>query len=147
MSLSDSHSSLPHTIPPIELPVLWGDMDAFQHVNNTVYLRWCESARLIFFEKTGLMKTHKEAGIGPILASIQCRFRAPVVFPDTVSIHTTLTRMGTQDFDLQHVIYALQLQKTVAEVNERGVIYDYKQLKKADFPVSVANAFRYYLRP
>ena len=28
----------------IAWPVQWGDMDAFQHVNNTVYFRWFESA-------------------------------------------------------------------------------------------------------
>ncbi len=29
----------------VELPVQWGDMDAFGHVNNAVYLRWFESRR------------------------------------------------------------------------------------------------------
>lgn len=143
MSPSDSHP----IIPSIELPVLWGDMDAFQHVNNTVYLRWCESARLVFFESTGLLKIHQEEGVGPILASIECRFRAPVVYPDSVNIHTTLTRMGAQDFELHHTVRSQQLQKIVAEVSERGVIYDYKHRQKADFPVSVAQAFLQYLRP
>lgn len=135
----------PQTIPPIELTVLWGDMDAFQHVNNTVYLRWCESSRLAFFERTGLIDAQKSTGVGPILASIQCRFRAPVIYPDTVSVHTTLTRIATQDFELRHVIHSRQLQKTVAEINERGVIFDYKQQQKADFPAAVSAAFRQYL--
>lgn len=135
----------PQRIPPVTLTVLWGDMDAFQHVNNTVYLRWCESARLIFFEHTGLIQTQKSTGIGPILASIQCRFRAPVLYPDTVSVHSTLTRMGTQDFELQHTIRSQQLQKIVAEVNERGVIFNYHAQQKADFPTEVAAAFHRYL--
>ncbi len=136
---------LPQTIPPLELTVLWGDMDAFQHVNNTVYLRWCESSRLAFFERTGLIDAQKATGVGPILASIQCRFRAPVIYPDTVSVQTTLTRIAMQDFELRHVIHSHQLQKTVAEINERGVIFDYKQQQKADFPAAVAAAFRQYL--
>ena len=28
----------------------WGDMDAAQHVNNVNYLRWCESARIAYFD-------------------------------------------------------------------------------------------------
>ena len=36
----------------IEQDVLWGDMDAFQHVNNAVYFRYFEDIRLNFFEKT-----------------------------------------------------------------------------------------------
>lgn len=137
----------PAIIPPVELTVLWGDMDAFQHVNNTVYLRWCESARLIFFERTGLIKAQQSTGVGPILASIQCRFRAPVIYPDTVSVHSTLTRMGTQDFELQHLIHSQQLQKIVAEVHERGVIFNYNTQQKADFPTEVAAAFHRYLTP
>ncbi len=26
--------------------VQWGDMDAYQHVNNVVYVRWGENARI-----------------------------------------------------------------------------------------------------
>ena len=29
----------------VELPVVWGEMDSMQHVNNTVYIRWMETAR------------------------------------------------------------------------------------------------------
>ena len=38
----------------IELPVLWGDQDAFGHVNNTVPIRWFELARMAYFERTGM---------------------------------------------------------------------------------------------
>ena len=37
----------------IELPIVWGDMDAFQHVNNIVYFKHFESARISYFEKIG----------------------------------------------------------------------------------------------
>jgi acyl-CoA thioester hydrolase len=35
----------------IEIPLAWGDMDAFQHVNNVVYFKHFESARIAYFEK------------------------------------------------------------------------------------------------
>jgi acyl-CoA thioester hydrolase len=38
----------------IEIPVAWGEMDAFQHVNNIVYLRYAESARIAYLERAGL---------------------------------------------------------------------------------------------
>ena len=34
-----------------EIPVLWGDMDAFGHVNNIIYLKWCETSRIELFCK------------------------------------------------------------------------------------------------
>jgi len=40
----------------LELPVQWGEMDAFQHVNNVAYLRWFESARIAYFEAAGVLE-------------------------------------------------------------------------------------------
>ncbi|MCB0148997.1 MAG: acyl-CoA thioesterase, partial [Caldilineaceae bacterium] len=39
----------------IEIPVAWGEMDAFQHVNNIVYFRYFESGRIAYFERAGMM--------------------------------------------------------------------------------------------
>src|SRR5687767_1167703 len=52
----------------VEIPVQWGDMDAFGHVNNTVYFRWFESARIAYFEKIGLNERMRRDRKGPILA-------------------------------------------------------------------------------
>ena len=39
----------------IELPVQWGELDSFGHVNNVVFLRWFESARIAYFERCGVL--------------------------------------------------------------------------------------------
>ena len=49
----------------VELPVLWGDMDALGHVNDAVYARWLEEARIRYFERVGPFEPD---GVGPILA-------------------------------------------------------------------------------
>ncbi len=46
----------------VEIPVLWGDMDAFQHVNNVTYFRYFESARIAYFERIGALEFMKEKG-------------------------------------------------------------------------------------
>jgi acyl-CoA thioester hydrolase len=63
----------------------WGDMDALGHMNNAVYFRYFEQARISWFDKIGV----NYAGEGPVLASIQCRFRIPIVYPAdlTISVH------------------------------------------------------------
>ena len=33
----------------------WGDMDAFGHVNNVMYYRYVESARLAYIEHTDIL--------------------------------------------------------------------------------------------
>ena len=50
----------------LRIDVAWGDMDALAHVNNTVFLRWFESARIVWWERLGL--SAGPDGIGPILA-------------------------------------------------------------------------------
>jgi len=61
----------------LELDVAWGEMDAFAHVNNTVYFRYFESARIQYLIAIGLARPDDNDGVGPILASTQCRFRRP----------------------------------------------------------------------
>ena len=50
----------------ITLPVQWGDQDAFGHVNNTVYVRWLESARIAYGERVGLARLMAAERIGQI---------------------------------------------------------------------------------
>ena len=80
--MTDSVSDLLREFPVvIEMPVRWGDMDAFNHVNNVVYLRYFESARIAYFERLGFGISIAEQGIGPILASTSCEFKFPLTYP------------------------------------------------------------------
>jgi acyl-CoA thioester hydrolase len=55
----------------VEIPVAWGDMDAFGHVNNVVYFRYFESARIACFEAVDYMASAAHSGLGPILAATE----------------------------------------------------------------------------
>ena len=61
----------------IELPVQWGDQDAFGHVNNTVYFRWYESARIAYLERLEMADQNSALGLGPILAAIGSQLSPP----------------------------------------------------------------------
>src|SRR5688572_8889519 len=78
----------------VVIPVAWGEMDAFAHVNNTAYLRWFESARIVLFERTGLIERMAAERIGPILARATLDYRRPVVYPDTVTVACWVARVG-----------------------------------------------------
>ena len=41
----------------MEIPVRWGDMDAMGHVNNTIYFRYFEIARLEWLYSVGATST------------------------------------------------------------------------------------------
>jgi acyl-CoA thioester hydrolase len=84
----------------LDVPVAWADMDALGHVNNTVYLRWFESARIAYFSRSGMMPDGKRPAIGPILARQTCDYRLALAYPDTVRVSTTVTRLGTTSFTM-----------------------------------------------
>ena len=108
----------------ISIPSQWGEQDAFGHVNNVYYLRWCETARIEYCERAGLFRMLKEQNIGPIVARLECNFRQPVVYPDTVRIGAKVTRIGRTSFTMDHVVVSEKL-GVVADASSVLVVYDY----------------------
>ena len=115
----------------IEIPVVWGEMDAFQHVNNVVYFRYFESARIAYFEKLDVMDLMNRTGIGPILATTSCRFRAPLTYPDKVFIGAKVVNIEQDRFTMNHLVVSKRLQKVAAEGDGLIVAFNYRENKKA----------------
>jgi len=118
----------------IEIPVAWGDMDAFQHVNNVAYFRYFESARILYSEKLGLHKLKDETGIGPILGSTSCKYRLPLTYPDTISEGAKVIDIAEDRFTMKYVIVSHQHQKIAAEGDGVVVMYNYREGKKTTLP-------------
>jgi acyl-CoA thioester hydrolase len=75
-------------------------MDAFQHVNNVVYARWLETARMVYLERIGLVDRMRDEGVGPILAKTTIDDKRPFKYPDTVHVSATITRIGGSSFTM-----------------------------------------------
>jgi acyl-CoA thioester hydrolase len=115
----------------IEVPVAWGEMDSFGHVNNIVYFRYFESARMAYLaaiEFTGA------TGTGPILASTQCRFRMPLEYPDTVRVGARVTELGADRFTMHYRVVSMQHAAVAAEGTGLVVAYDYGTSSKIPVP-------------
>ena len=82
------------SIVQLEIQVHWGDMDAMQHVNNIIYLKWVESTRLLLFERLMGNENAGTAEIGPILAWSDIKYISPVVYPDTVRVEFDIVKLG-----------------------------------------------------
>jgi len=116
----------------IELTVLWGDMDALGHVNNAVYARWLEQARIAYFERVGLVGG---GSVGPILARQAIDFVQPVVYPDRVRVAVGVSRIGTTSVTLSYVATSAAKQGAVVMRAESIiVVFDYAEGRKT--PVS-----------
>lgn len=121
----------------VEIPVQWGDMDAYGHVNNTVFFRWFESARMAYFERCGFTKSHIDDRIGAILHSTSCRFRQPLFYPDRVEVGARVTTMEADRFTMEYHVLSLGTGKLAAEGSGVIVSFDYKEGKKAAVPAIV----------
>lgn len=118
----------------VEIPVAWGDMDAFGHVNNVVYFRYFESARIACFEAVDYMALTTSAGLGPILAATDCRFRIPLEYPDTVTAAARVGDIGADEFMMHYAVFSHRHQRVAAEGSGRIVSYDYRNKCKAPIP-------------
>ena len=114
-----------------KIPVLWGDMDGFGHVNNIIYLKWCETSRIELFRsiwnyKIGNMEEVLErGGVGPILANFNMDYKYPVKYPDEIKIETYLTHIGNSSMGIGHELFSQNNDKLVAKANSVIVMLNY----------------------
>jgi len=109
----------------IRLPIQWGEQDLYGHVNNIIYFRWFESARVAYGDRAGLsamIETHK---IGPILAAVQCNYRRQLNYPDTVRIGARITKIGRSSMVMEHRVFSEAQQAIAAEGDSTVVCFDY----------------------
>jgi acyl-CoA thioester hydrolase len=121
----------------IEFPIKWGEMDAYQHLNNTVYFRYFEDARIAYFDKIELGRLKEESGIGPILASTQCKFRLPLAYPDRVTVASRISRLEVDRFVMDYLVVSHRHRKVAASGDGVLVAFDYNAGKKATVPDSL----------
>ena len=107
------------------IPVVWGDQDAFGHVNNLVYLRWAETVRVEYLVQAGIWVPLPPQGVGPILASLHCDYKRPLNFPDTVHVGARVIRIGTSSIRMDHVIVSHKHDEVAAVVDSTIVMLDY----------------------
>jgi len=118
----------------IDIPVAWGEMDSLRHVNNIVYFRYFESARIAYFEKLRFWEFMNQTGVGPILASIQCKFKIPLAYPDTVSVGTRIPTIEQDRFVMEYRAVSHKSQAIAAEGEGVVVSYNYREGKKTPLP-------------
>lgn len=118
----------------IEQVVDWADMDSFQHVNNVVYFRYFENARVEYFRRIGWWDYMTETGIGPIVGSTQARFRRPVKYPETLLAGAKAISFAADRLTLRHVLVSQKTGEMVTEGDAVVVCMDYRNNVKVAIP-------------
>jgi acyl-CoA thioester hydrolase len=121
----------------VELPVVWGEMDSYRHVNNVVYFRWMETARVEYCRALDWFEFERQTGVGPILQATQARFRKPLTYPDRVLVTARMLSLGEDRFTVEHRVVSRNLQAVAAEGQGTIVTFDYAQGKKVPIPAEL----------
>jgi acyl-CoA thioester hydrolase len=110
----------------VTIPVAWGEMDAFQHVNNVVFARWLETARIAYFTRIGLMERMRNEGVGPILGRIAIDYHRPVTYPDTIRVDVTAAKIGKSSITMGYRVWSTDQRAEVATGEDVMVLFDYR---------------------
>lgn len=82
------------------IPIRWGDMDAYGHVNNTIYFRYMEQARCEWLEALGY-KVAPE-GHAPVIINASCTFMIPLTYPGTVEVRIFAGHVGRSSVETHY---------------------------------------------
>lgn len=126
----------------VEIPVQWGEMDAYDHVNNVVFFRYFESARVEYLERCGFHDSYREDRVGAILHSTNCRFRRALVYPDRVTVGARVTEMEEDRFTMDYRVLSHDREEVAAEGEGVVVSFDYGARAKTPIPASVRRGVR-----
>ncbi len=81
----------------MRIQIRWGDMDAMGHVNNTVYFRYLEMARVEWLESLG--GAPSPDGQGPVIVNAFCNFYRQVTYPGELIARHYVSSPGRSSFD------------------------------------------------
>lgn len=120
----------------LEVPLRWGDMDAMGHLNNVMYFRLMEEARIQWFAQLGFATL--PAGEAPILAHAACDFVRAMTYPGVALVQQIVTRVGRSSVEMS-VSIEKQGESGVVYATGRAVIvwYDYNAGRSVPWPESV----------
>ncbi|MDE2082199.1 MAG: acyl-CoA thioesterase [Burkholderiales bacterium] len=115
------------------VPLRWGDMDAMGHVNNTLYFRYMEIARLDWLAQVGAGTD--AADEGPVIVNAFCNFRRQLAYPGELRVLLFVANPGRSSFDTFHTLERTDLPGVLwADGGARVVWTDYRRRQSAPMP-------------
>lgn len=102
------------------IPIRWGDMDAYRHVNNTVYFRYMEQVRVEFMESLGYPISPK--GRAPVIINASCTFLRSLSYPGIVEVKMFLGVPGNSSIPSSYEI-RLQGQDNLYATGDAKIVW------------------------
>jgi len=115
--------------------VRFGDLDAMRHLNNVVFLRYFETARIAYLRD--LIPGHSPARpesepFGLIFAECHINYRSPVYFDEEVAVECSIGEVRRSAFQ---VMFEMRVEQRLAAEGYGWLVgFDYAQEKAAPLP-------------
>lgn len=116
------------------IPVRWGDMDALGHVNNTVYFRLMEQARIEWLEGLGIVLLAAGATESAVIVNASCTFLIPVTYPATLEVRLLAGRPGRSSIPTYYELRCQGDERLVAEGAAKVIWVDPATGRSAPLP-------------
>jgi len=117
----------------LELRIDWAELDLFGHVNNVMFFKYIQAARVHYWEQIGLYQHFLASGQGPMVASVTCDFKKPLHYPGTIVVRSGMKHIGNTSFSLQHRIFDNN-HELAATAEDVIVMFDFASASKIRFP-------------
>ena len=99
--------------------LIWGDMDAFGHLNNVHFYRYFESARIDAINTLG---GFAKDGQIVVIAESNCKFLRPVVYPDMLHVGVSIKRLGRTSLTMHYRMIS-EAQEALAAEGDAVIVY------------------------
>ena len=89
---------------PLKQQVAWGEMDAFNHINNVIYFRYFETGRVEFFNKTNLWQSYIDENIRIVVGKLECNYVKEITHPAEIEIAVGIKKIGNSSLTVHHIV-------------------------------------------
>lgn len=127
-----------------EITVAWGEMDALQHVNNVIYFKYFETARIDFFSQINLLGDLQTTQVGPVLSDNHARYKRPVTFPDTLLVAVKISDIKADRFMMHYTVFSKAQAAITTLGSSQVVLFNFKTGKKATLTPELIETLKTY---
>jgi acyl-CoA thioester hydrolase len=125
----------------MRMPIRWGDMDAYGHVNNTVYFRYMEQARVEWITALGYNVAPGRESM--LMINGFCNFYQQLSYPGELILKTSIGVIGRSSLDVYTEMYLTTApDKLVAEGGATMVWVDLTTNQSAPWPEHILQILR-----
>jgi acyl-CoA thioester hydrolase len=128
-----------------DIPTRWSDNDAYRHVNNVVYYGFFDTAVNRMLIEAGALDLEHSPAIG-LVVETQCRYLAPISFPDRVSVGLRVAKLGSRSIRYELAVFRNDDDFAAAEGHFVHVYVDRVTHRPVPLPAAVRAAVEPLLR-